>query len=227
VHRIKPHAIVHAAVSVGLQANDNLLFIDSDTAFQVDPAVLFGRIAAGDVLMNELEGRVCDLQHNTRSHGRLYKAVQKHEFTLAGRHGTLPMTLPLWNSGIIGLRGALLGVFDETLALIDQIWPVLGISATEQVALSAVMDARGIRPRETLTEVLHYHVFKEFRDDLAQFFARHEGATPQEWIRLSQEIDPIVRIQPKLAFNRLPKWWRQVRKALGRPWQPVPYPWQN
>ncbi len=225
VHRIKPLAILHAAEVMGIAAEDNILFVDSDTSFQVPPSLLFSRIAGGDVLMNELEGRLCDLRSNTRSHRRLHDAVRDRAGELAGELGPVPLDLPLWNSGIIGIRGAQLEWLRQAVPMIDRMWPVLRIAATEQVALSTVLNAYGVRPRETLVEVLHYHVFKEFRDDLALFFGRHDGASLREWVTLAAQVDPYVRIQPKLAFNRLPKWQRQVRKAFGQRWKPVPYPW--
>lgn len=227
LHRIKPQAIAHAARSVGAGQGDAFLFVDSDTFFLSDPAPLFARVAAGEVLLNEPEGGLAAIRRQTRSHGRLYKAARRHAFGIGGQAVRLPMDLTLWNSGVIGFRGDLRPVFDETIALIDAMWPVVPIPTVEQVALSAVLARHGIQPVATTDAVLHYHNFKEFRADLALFFARHDGAAPAGWLQHLGEVDPSVRIQPKLAFNRLPKWWRQLRKAAGRPWRPVPYPWMN
>lgn len=227
LHRIKPQAIAHAARSVGPQPGDQFLFVDSDTFFLADPAPLFQRVAAGEVLLNEPEGGLRAIRRQTRSHGRLYRAARRHAFVVNGEPVRLPMDLALWNSGVIGFRADLLAVLDETIALIDAMWPVVQIPTVEQVALSAVLARRGILPQATTDTVLHYHNFKEFRADLALFFARHDGVPPHLWPALLHEVDPSLRIQPKLAFNRLPKWWRQLRKAVGRPWQPVPYPWAS
>ncbi|KAF1048745.1 hypothetical protein [Xylophilus sp.] len=227
LHRIKPQAIAHAARSVGPQPGDNFLFVDSDTFFLTDPAPLFERLAAGEVLLNEPEGGLYAIRRQTRSHARLCKAARRHAFDVGGEAVRLPMDLTLWNSGVIGLCARLLPVLDDTIALIDAMWPVVPIPTVEQVALSAVLARRGIRPAATTHAILHYHNFKEFRADLALFFARHDGLPPGAWVALLHEVDPAVRIQPKLAFNRLPKWWRQLRKAVGRPWRPLPYPWAS
>jgi hypothetical protein len=73
--------------------------------------------------------------------------------------------------------------------------------------------------------VLHYHTFKEFRGDLARFFAHYAGASPDQLLQAWPEVDPVQRIVPKREFNALPKWRRKLRRYFGGGWKPLPLPW--
>ena len=227
VHRIKPQLIAFAAGEVSAGPTDAVLFVDSDTAFLADPAPLFDAALAGRAVLHAREGTIEGNRSHSRSQARLFAMSQTAVFDYGGQpRRRLAPALPLWNSGAVGLRGDLVaGLMAETLALTDQVCAEMALPAAEQVALSAVLDARGLPVVAAENQLLHYHVFKEFRGDIAALLARHAGASPQEWVRLSATIDPALRIQPKLAFNRLPKWRRQLKKHLGRGWTPMPYPW--
>lgn len=227
IHRIKPLAIGWAAEQVGAGPEDLFLFVDSDTTFTRSPAGLFDTVAQGHVVLNEREGGLADSRHRTRSHGKLYRASVQHTFAVRGQHRALAADTGLWNSGVIGFRAEHLEVFDETVALIDQMYPVVPIHTIEQVALSVVLQDRGVPLQDSGEVIFHYHPFKEFRQDLAQFFERYRLQPVAERLSRWDEIDPTLRIQPKLAFKALPKWQQQLRKYLGRSWRPLAYPWQN
>ncbi|MES2184258.1 MAG: hypothetical protein V4505_06920 [Pseudomonadota bacterium] len=227
VHRIKPQAILYAARTVGAGPGDAVLFVDSDTSFLADPQPLFAAVREGDTFLHEREGSIAGNRRHSRSQGRLYDMARRHAFLQGGQRQLLALDMPLWNSGAVGLRGDRLHLLEETLALTDEIVAALPLATAEQVALSAVLARHGLPVRAAAPWLLHYHVFKEFRRDLAAFFGRHAGSTPAQWVLLSAGMDPLQRIQPKLAFNRLPKWWRQLRKAAGSPWKPLPYPWEH
>ena len=225
IHRIKPMAIQWAAREMQAQAEDLLLYVDSDTVFTASPAPWFARIAQGEVILNECEGRLGELRRNTRSHRRLFEASQKHRFRIRGREAYIPLSTGLWNSGVLGFKGELLTVFDETVDLIDQMFPRVPVHTVEQVALSVVLQDRGIVLHECLHDIFHYHVFKEFRADLARFFERYAHLPVADRLARWPEVDPVLRIQPKLAFNARPKWQRQWLNMWGRRWVPLPYPW--
>lgn len=225
IHRIKPLAIQWAARQMQAQASDRFVYVDSDTVFTTSPAPLFDAVGRGEVVLNEREGSLGELRSNTRSHRRLFEACQGRPFRIRGREAQIPLGVGLWNSGVLGFGGDLLPVFDETVELIDQMFPVVPVHTVEQVALSVVLQDRGIVLQECLRDVFHYHVFKEFREDLARYFERYGAAPLAERLAHWPEIDPVQRIQPKLAFNAQPKWRRQWQKLLGRRWQPLPYPW--
>jgi hypothetical protein len=225
IHRIKPLAIQWAARQIKAQDKDSLLYVDSDTVFTTSPSALFDWASEGGVVLNECEGQVRSLRTNTRSHRRLHDALQSHSFNVGGATMQVPMDTQLWNSGVLAFRADLLPVFDDVVDLIDQMFPVVNVHTVEQVALSVLLQARGIELKECLRDVFHYHVFKEFRLDLERFFERYGALPVSERLAHWPEIDPVLRIQPKLQFNALPKWRRQWLKLIGRPWQALPYPW--
>lgn len=224
VHRAKPLAIQWATRQVAAP-QDMLLYVDSDTVFTRNPAPLFDAVDAGRVVLNELEGGVASSRHQTRSHGKLYRASCAHLFQIRGRRRHLAPDTGLWNSGVLGFRPTMADVFDETVALIDDMYPVVSINTIEQVALSVVLQDRGVHLQDSGDVIFHYHYFKEFRQDLARFFERYAQADTAARLVRWPEIDPVERVHPKLAFHAQPKWRRQLLKWMGRNWRPLPYPW--
>jgi hypothetical protein len=232
VHRIKPLAFAHAAAQVAPQdggAGDAFLFADSDTVFGADLAPVFDAIVREDaVWLHALEGTIASNRRLTRSQAKLHRAARRHAFAVDGTPWMLPPDLPLWNSGVIGVRGDRLpGLMRATVAAIDAIRPVLAIHTVEQIALSAVLARRGMPVRALEQAVLHYYHFKEFRDDLACFFARLAGRSRADKQARIDAIAPGVRGAPKFAFAARPKWWRQIRKHLDprrRGWTALPFP---
>ena len=82
----------------------------------------------------------------------------------------------------------------QTIDAIDAIYPLVQINTVEQIALSAVLDIHKIPVHPADVAVLHYHVFKEFRGDLATFFARYAGSSLAQWLAHWPEIDPAQRM---------------------------------
>ena len=231
LHRIKSCAMLHAMQTVlqepGAAPGDTFMFVDSDTSFMAPVLPVFERIRAGTVVLHASEGTPEATHHETRSKHRLYQAIQAHRFQVCGAERQLRTGMTLWNSGIIGIRADQIDLLEQTIAAIDAIYPVVQINTVEQIALSAVLDVRSLPVADCEDVVLHYHVFKEFRADLAQFFARYAGSSLAQWLAHWPEVDPAQRIQPKLAFNARPKWQRQWLKLIGRRWAPLPYPWAS
>ena len=229
LHRIKSCAMLHALQSLqaepGAAADDVVMFVDSDTSFLAPALTLFERIRSGTVLLHASEGTPEGTHHETRSKSRLYQAIRLHRFDVCGQPRQLRAAMTLWNSGVIGIRADQAELLEQTIAAIDSIYPQVSINTVEQIALSAVLDVRGLPAAGCEEVLLHYHVFKEFRADLAQFFARYRGSSLAQWLDHWPQIDPARRIVPKLAFNARPKWQRQWLKLIGRRWEPLPYPW--
>lgn len=227
VHRIKSCVVQWAMQSTGASAGDGYMFVDSDTTFTAPITPVFTRITQGEVFLHQSEGTVEGTRHETNSKGRLYRAIRAQPFRVCGTEQHLRTGMTLWNSGVIGLRGDQLGLLQETIDAIDAIYPLVQINTVEQIALSAVLDLKNIPVYPADVAVLHYHVFKEFRGDLATFFARYAGSSLAQWLAHWPEIDPAQRIVPKLQFNARPKWQRNWLKLIGRRWKPVPYPWAH
>ncbi|MEH3087606.1 MAG: hypothetical protein PGN26_13980 [Xylophilus ampelinus] len=229
VHRIKPLALAHAAAQAGAGAGDAVLFADSDTVFDGDVAPVFAAIARDEgVWLHAREGTIASGRRLTRSQAKLHRAARRHDFMVDGAPWRLPPELPLWNSGLIGVRGdRLADLARATVAAIDAIRPRLAIPTVEQIALSAVLARRGTPIHALERSVFHYYNFKEFRDDLARFFAALDGRSRADKQARLDAIAPALRGAPKAAFMAQPKWWRQVRKHLGRNrrgWTPLPFP---
>ncbi len=227
VHRIKPMAMLHAAREMGAHRSDVFMFIDSDTSFLANPAPLLALVAGGTVVLHEREGTIVGNRSHTKSQRRLYQAARKGLIPEGALGARIDVTMPLWNSGVIGLRGDQLDVLDETVDLIDRMTTTLRLTTAEQVALAAVLQRRGSPLESASRFIFHYYLFKEFRDDLAAFFRRHAGASLVQWLSVIDQIDPVRRSVPKMTFIRQHKWWRQIRKAFGHNWRPLPYPWHS
>lgn len=227
VHRIKPVAMRHAAQAVGAAPTDVFMFVDSDTSFLAEPTPLLQRVAAGVVVLHEREGTIAGNRSHTRSQRRLYESARNGSIPEGALGASIDAAMSLWNSGVIGLRGDQLDVLDETIDLIDRMTATLRLTTAEQVALAAVLRRRALPLEPAAHLVFHYYLFKEFRADLAAFFAQHAGEGLTQFLGAIDEIDPVRRSVPKMDFIRQPKWWRQIRKAVGHSWRPLPYPWHS
>lgn len=225
VHRMKPCAFAWAIEQFDNAHDPVWAFVDSDTAFTRPPDEWFDAVAQGAVVLHAQEGTIEGNRSHSRSQRRLADACAQHAVTVRGRSKRISGESAMWNSGVIGLRASQRGILNETVALIDTMYPVIPIHTIEQVALSLVLQDRQ-QPVKTCEEgVLHYHTFKEFRGDLARFFAHYAGAPLSQLLQAWPEVDPALRIVPKREFNALPKWRRKLRRYFGGGWQPLPLPW--
>ena len=225
VHRMKPRAFGWAIESLAAEGDPVWAFVDSDTAFTAPPARWLDLVEQGAVVLHAQEGTVQGNRTHSRSQRRLDDTCRCHALTIRGEPKRIAGDSRMWNSGVIGLRQSQRGILAETMALIDTLFPICPIHTVEQVALSLVLQDRGQAVATCETDVLHYHIFKEFRDDLARFFEHYQGATREQLLAAWPDIDPSLRIVPKREFNALPKWRRKLRKYLGGAWKPLPLPW--
>ncbi len=227
VHRLKPQAIAWATREIS-QPGDQVVFLDTDTAFLHDLQLWLDHMAQGRVVLNECEGPANAIPHATRSQQRAGEFFRRSTLQVQGVGCLLDPATPLWNSGVIGFDAARVGWFDEATAWIDAMWPLLPIHTVEQCAFSAVLHAHRVPLVDSGPVVFHYHWFKEFRTDLQAFFA-HLGpqASYEKRLALWPAIRPDVRVAPKKAFLQKPKWQRSLLRRVGRDWTPLPYPWQT
>jgi len=225
VHRMKPSAFAWAIDQLDNTGDPVWAFIDSDTAFTRPPNPWFDAVAQGAVVLHAQEGTVDGNRSHSRSQRRLADACAKQAMTVRGKLRRISGASALWNSGVICLRASQREILSETVALIDILYPVVPIHTIEQVALSIILQDRQQAVQTCEEGVLHYHTFKEFRGDLARFFAQYQGASVSQLLVAWPEVDPVQRIVPKQEFNALPKWRRKLRRYLGGGWQPLPLPW--
>lgn len=225
IHRMKPSAFAWAIEQLDNTGDPVWAFIDSDTAFTRPPNPWFDAVAQGAVVLHAQEGTVDGNRSHSRSQRRLADACATHSVAVRGTLKRISGSSAMWNSGVIGLRASQRGILSETVALIDTLYPVVPIHTIEQVALSIILQDRQ-QPVKTCEEgVLHYHTFKEFRGDLARFFAHYQDASVSQLLMAWPEVDPVQRIVPKQEFNALPKWRRKLRRYFGGGWRPLPLPW--
>lgn len=227
IHRMKPKAFAWAMAQLDPDGRGVWAFVDSDTAFNRPPQAWLDAVAPGRVVLHAQEGTVAGNRSHSRSQRRLADALARAPIPIRGQSRQIAGQAPMWNSGVIGLHASQRDVLTDTVELIDSLYPLITIHTIEQVALSLVLQDRGITVETCDDAVLHYHTFKEFRGDLAQFFAHHRGASVDELLVAWPEINPAVRIVPKREFNALPKWRRKLKKYFGGGWKPLPLPWPD
>ncbi len=225
IHRMKPCAFGWAIDSLAGEGDPVWAFVDSDTAFTAPPGRWLDQVEQGAVMLHAQEGTVRGNRTHSRSQRRLDDTLQRQSLTIRGESKRISGDSRMWNSGVIGLCQSQRAILDETVALIDALYRICPIHTVEQVALSLVLQDRGQAVATCEAHVLHYHIFKEFRDDLARFFEHYRDATREQLLKAWPDIDPSLRIVPKREFNALPKWRRKLRRYLGGGWQPLPLPW--
>jgi hypothetical protein len=213
-HRAKPLAIEWCVRQAAALPGEACLYVDSDTVFTRSPASIFEVIEAGAFVLDEPERKLCD--PGTNSHRRLYRACRDLQFVVDGRAAPIKPHSLLWNSGLVGFLVERLDIFDETVRLIDQLYPRAPIHTMEQAALSIVLADRGALLCSGGGSVFHYHMFKEFRAHLAGFFARADLRTPEDRLRCIGDLDPVALSSDKRAFNALPRWRRKMSNFGGR-----------
>ncbi len=226
VHRIKPLAIAWAAKTVGAPG-DAFLFLDTDTAATGDVQKLFDLIWKGKTVLNECEGTIQNPSYRGSAQRKLLGFAQNQGLRVAGQEQRLDVSTPMWNSGVLGFQSPVIALLEQSVQWIDAMFPLLGIQSVEQVACSLVLHHARTPVCDSGDTVLHYHMFKEYRADLQAFFEQVQDMSLAERIKHLDWVDPAQRIQPKLAFNRLPKWQRKLKRLVGSGWTPLPYPWLN
>lgn len=226
VHRAKPIAIQWAVQQVA-KPDDLVIFVDSDTFFRKSPEILFKKIRNKLVVLDELEGTIDSCRNYTNSLKKLYRSIKIENFMIRGESKVIPLDTKLWNSGVIGFEFSQAGIFDDVVALIDDMYKKVPIVTVEQIALSIVLQDQGIEIKDDEDVIFHYHFFKEFRKDLDVFFGRYKNKNFKDKISKIGEIAPILRYVPKEKFHKHSKSVRKILKIIGLKWKPLPYPWEH
>jgi hypothetical protein len=216
-HRAKLCLLQHA-----VPLADKTVFIDTDTFFLRDPALLFAAINAETCVADELY------------HGKLpaLTAGNTAVAALLVQYAINPQNIPVINSGLFGIARSNSEVLSMALALNDAVYPassrsvtteqlVLGMAAATQTAL--VADEKVIK---------HYWSRKQiFRAKAFAFLERHAGDWDSESARADfLRVSPVlpkppagVRILAKMLAMLVVKCERQLLLELfyGR------YPYRN
>lgn len=192
-HRSKLCALQHAVLQAG-----KTVFIDTDTFFLRDPALLFAAVDDNTCLADELY----------RSQLPAEWASDTAVAALLAQHAINPQDIPVINSGLFGMARANSGVLDLALALCDAVYPASGRSlTTEQLVLGM---AAGTRTKlvEDDGVIKHYWSRKQLFRAKAQAFLERHGA---QWDTAAARAD-FLRVKPTLA--KPPRLVRSLARLL-------------
>jgi hypothetical protein len=172
VYLLKIGVLTHAAQ----QYPGNLLFVDTDTIWQVDPAPLFAQIEHGQFVMHVSEGKLATGNKLSR---KIYRRLKGQVFLVAQRELSIDNTTILYNSGVLGLSSTLASQLTEIVLLADQLYAAYNKHMMEQLAFSMWFGGPG-KIAEAAPYVLHYWNLKAVRPLLTRVFqqyARHSLGT--------------------------------------------------
>ena len=211
VYLLKIGVLAHAAAHYP----GNLLFVDTDTIWQHDPAPLFGQIAQGQRIMHVSEGRLAT--GNTLSR-KVYQHLKNQAFTAGAHPIRVTADTLLYNSGVIGFASPVADQLPEVMALADQLYAAYNKHMMEQLAFSLRFALDG-PIAEAAPYVLHYWNLKAARPVLARVFEQYAGHPLDELYQRATALDLAGLHAGELAYRNLPGWRRTLRKLLGRRWQ--------
>jgi hypothetical protein len=141
-HALKIFVLRHALERSG----DRICFVDTDTAFRRDPALIFDRVSGRSAVMHADEGRLRDL-HSWDA--LLPKAAA------AGFGDTVHPQARMFNSGLIGVTPEMGPLLEEAAGLARDLYRLEPVFNIEQFVLGAVLGReREIRLAEDVVD--HY-----------------------------------------------------------------------
>lgn len=193
----------------------NLLFVDTDTIWQADPAPLFAQIEKGHYVMHISEGRLAVGNVLSR---KVYKHLNGHVFTVGSHKFAVDKNTILYNSGVIGLASAVAGRLPEVVALADQLYATYNKHMMEQLAFS-LWFADASLVVEAAPYVLHYWNLKAARPLLTQVFKAYASQSLEEFYEQTTALNLKGLHEAEMRYRQLPSWRRTLLKLLGRHWQ--------
>ena len=147
-HALKLFVLRHALERMG----DKVCFVDTDTAFLDDPAVLFDRISDSSAVMHADEGVLGDLHS--------WDAMLPKAAT-AGFADTVHAGARMYNSGLIGVSPAMAGMLAQASGLARDLYQIEPVFNIEQFVLGALLSrACDIRLAEDLVD--HYWGYRRY-----------------------------------------------------------------
>lgn len=206
VYLLKIGVLAHAAA----QYPGNLLFVDTDTIWQRDPAPLFAQLAQGERLMHVSEGT---LGTGSRLGRKIYQRLKNRVFSVVTHQFRLTASTQLYNSGVLGFASTLAAQLPEVLQLADQLYAAYNKHIMEQLAFSLRFALDG-PIGEAAPYVVHYWNLKNMRPVLAQLFDQHPSCSLAELYEQATRLNLAGMHAAELAYRALPGW----RRALVR-WQ--------
>jgi len=231
VHRVKIAAIEEAFA----MANDNLLYVDSDTFFIADPAPFMNRLAPQRAFMHIAEYPFSDMKTLELPAGatfhRFYDFIIDKTFYLTdGTPIRISPQQTSWNAGVIVLHHEHRKCIPDVFKLTDDFYPDTENHGCEQYAFSIILERHAtVGPCDDMI----YHYWLPVKKPIADKFllpritdrwAAQTDAQKTADIRLWTQELPVVFETDVLMFraraiqwfneNRFVKAWGAVLRAL-------------
>ena len=190
----------HVLLRQVLQDHEHALLIDTDTFFHQSPIELFRRMQPGTLLCNAVGGK-----YGVDQQCALYR-------NLAGplqARGLAKDGMPLLNSGVIGLYRQDAGLLDQSIALMDEFYPLAPRAYTLEEFCLAVAAHDTLNVQECPDLIHHYWSRKQlFRAKIQAWLNKH-GSDPLS----TQAMADIAQVNTQLP--RPPLLQRLHCKLLG------------
>jgi hypothetical protein len=211
VFMLKIGVLTHAATHYP----GNLLFVDTDTIWQRDPAPLFPLISQGQLIMHVIEERMSTGNVLSR---KVYKHLKDQTFTAGKRQIRLTPETLLYNSGVLGFPSSMAAEMPAIMSLADQFFAAYDKHIMEQLAFSIYFHLSG-PVAEAAPYILHYWNLKAARPYLARVFEKYAGQPLDELYQRATALDLAGLHEAELAYRNLPGWHRTLLKLQGRRWR--------
>lgn len=201
------------AIAAGVKLADKTIFVDTDTVFFKDPAILFERITEHQYLMDQFEWSW---------HDAAKRPIYRRFVTDLVARGKAPQdTLKLYNSGICGIVRANASLMDGVIALIDE-WAEHGatLHTIEQIAVSFMMgDAKVVTAHDCVN---HYYSRKRYHHAMNKGFFEQYGEPYRAELPLLSRSVPVffpepgllTRLMAKIKLLAIDKPFRQAAKMI-------------
>jgi hypothetical protein len=211
VYLLKIGVLTHAAQHYP----GNLLFVDTDTIWQADPAPLFAQIEHGQFVMHVSEGQLATGNELSR---KIYRRLKGQIFSVGQREFVIDSATVLYNSGVLGLSSALAAQLVGVVALADELYAAYDKHMMEQLAFS-MWFGKTKAIAEAAPYVLHYWNLKAARPLLTHVFEQHARHSLQAFYEKATALDLAGLHESEMRYRALPGWRRMLLKLVGRQWQ--------
>lgn len=204
VHRLKLELLRDALAAYGAP----LLYVDGDTIWIEPPDRLQQALAAGQFLMHKFEGDV-----SPRFYPALYECLRREEPRLQRELNLkLGATVPMWNSGVVGLPAAVVDLLDRSLQLCDALFlRCYQREWLEQLALSIAFQGQPVDTAER--EIAHYWGYADEATPLVRDLLRQSSAAASGFVAVEPaDLETRSRAVQRTTVNRR----RQALKRLRR-----------
>lgn len=212
------------AIQAGVALAGKTIFIDTDTVFFKDPALLFKRVSDDQFLMDE-----CELSWAQASRRSGYSPLVTQ---LDAEKSAPAPALKLFNSGVFGLTKTNGHILEGAISLIDQ-WAHHGATllTIEQIAISFMLHGREVL--EANDCINHYYSVKRYHHAMYRVFFDKYGEVYRDDLPHASFVVPDrppkvpmrQRLQLRWKFRRQCSASRKIAKLylLGKSAVNSPY----